>query len=287
MKSIIQLLENETTENDLIIHRIVGIERFLQMLHETALALMAPKKWDDPYEKSLQTHYERHGRSLDGFKVYGLCWSTESRSDALWRIYSPARLGIKISTTVSKLAAALDSGSTDKSLLENTFLGRVAYLPERTRRSGGFQWPTGALRLAASDFKNPISTFANAIAEIIQFAPSGNLSDDVPSLARAFLVKRRAFRHEDEVRLLCFPTTAHRKGLQSERDVSNQIIQLRVPMSELLTQIEFDPRMGDDIFDALKYFVTPILERLNINKRIKKSTLYRIPLAKGFKEDVD
>jgi len=286
MKSIQSLL-NDSGPDDLTIHRIVGVERFLQMLHEDSLTLMAPQKWDDPYEESLQKHYERHGSTLGEFKVYGLCWSTESRSDALWRIYSPGKLGIKVSTSVATLAGALSSTSTEESLLSNTFLGRVAYLPERTSKKTEFQWPNGALRLSKNNFVESISTFSNAIDEIIGFSPAGDLAIDAPLLARAFLVKRRAFKHEEEVRLLCFPSRAIREKVQPKRDADNKVIKLKCPMSQLVTQVEFDPRMGDDVVDALTHFISPKLTQLNVKGQIKKSSLYTIPSSKAFKSNVN
>ena len=283
MKSIEALLESPL-EKPLTIHRIVGVERFLQMLYENKLTLMAPEKWDDPYEEAIQKHYEGEGSAFRGFKVFGLCWSTESRSDALWRIYSPNKLGIKISTTVEKLVNALALDKPSRPLRPRTFLGRVTYLPERTRVRRPYDWPGDALRLSASDFSEPVSTFANAIDQITRFTPT-LATGDLPYIARAFLVKRRAFKHEEEVRLLCLPTKEQLEILQPKKltnkvVASPTVIKLSTPMSEFITRVEFDPRMGNDVVEALTHYVSPKLQDLSAGGMIAKSTLYEIPRSK-------
>jgi len=249
------------------------------MLHEDALTLMAPEKWDDPYEKALQTHYENNGALTNDMKVYGLCWSVEGRSDALWRIYSPNKLGIRVSTTVGNLIESIEFNGELDALRQRTLLGQVTYLPETTSKKYGFKWPHGPLKLGANDFTRPISTFANAIDEITRYRPT-DVTHDAPWLARAFLVKRRAFKHEDEVRLLCFPDKNERKLIQNEQTQASQVIKLKTPMSKLITRIEFDPRMGDDVVEALTGFISPKLPHLKPNS-MKKSSLYKIPASKG------
>lgn len=275
MKSIKEIAENGI-ERDIYIHRIIGIERFLQLIHEKALTLMAPEKWQDPYEKALQAHHEQIGTGSGTEKVYGLCWSSEGRSDALWQIYSPNKLGIKITSSVSRLVKALGSNANTFS---QVYCGQVTYLPERTNKKEAYKWPEGGLRLSAKDFSSQISTFANAIDEIVAYRSTNQVLDN-PKKARTFLIKRRAFRHEEEVRLLCFSDAELRNRYQNARDKDNKVIKLPISLEDLITQVELDPRMGDDVADSLKALILPKLAHLSISQ-FKKSTLYSIPKSKG------
>ena len=279
MKSIQELAE-KSLDRDVKIHRILGVERFLQLIHEKQLTLMAPEKWQDPYEKALQSQHEQHGDAVINEKVYGLCWSSEGRSDALWQIYSPNKLGIKISSTVSNLVRAL---GPVQGYFQQLYLGRVAYLPESSGKKENYAWPERSLGLSANDFTNPIRVFANAIDEILNYHPVNGRGTDRRK-ARTFLIKRRAFQHEAEIRLLCFTDNEFRQRVQNERDQSNKVIKLPVSLEDLITQVEFDPRMGDDVVEAMQAVIRPMLRHLNKPNQIEKSTLYTIPRSKGFSQ---
>lgn len=276
MKSINELAENGI-ERDLRIHRIVGIERFLQLIHEKSLTLMAPEKWQDPYEKALQAHYELQGEKERVEKVFGLCWSLDGRSDALWQIYSPNKLGIKVSSTVSHLVRSF---KTPQAGLDEVYLGQVIYLPESTNLKVPAPWPSKPLGLSESDFSRPIRTFANAIDEIVQYRPN-ELTQNYRKKARAFLVKRRAFQHEKEIRLLCFRDSALCDQMQTEREKENKVINIPVSLEHLIDQVELDPRMGDDVAEALIALIRPMLPHLTKANQFKKSSLYTIPRSKG------
>ena len=259
------------------IRRILDLERFLQMINEDSLTLVSPEKWQDPYEKALQKHYETNGVLQNGGKVFGLCWSTESRSDALWRIYSPNQLGIQVSTTVGKLSSALDFGLGLEVLPTRTFIGRVSYLPETVNSRSPYPWradPRG-FGLGSGDFSSPIKKFSDALSEITRFARDGAQADS-QKIARAFLIKRRAFQHESEIRLLCLPTQAEQVLLQTVPNYENSLLKIKAPMEQLITRIEFDPRMGDHLHGLLTEFVKAKLPHLR-KSNIKRSTIYKIP----------
>lgn len=102
---------------------------------------------------------------------FGQCWSLHEQTDAMWRIYSPDKYGIKVRTTIGKLR---------KSIKENTnsdgevFLGQVEY-------------------------KNQTEIKENL--QIILNSTERNNSD----LAASFLFKCEEFKHEMEIRLLFVP----------------------------------------------------------------------------------
>jgi hypothetical protein len=92
----------QTSEKEILnidLYRTFGIERLFQLLTEKKLTLLEPSKWDDPYERALQNLVTGQNQQIKP-GVFGLCWTLQGRSDAFWRIYSPNKLGVRISTTV-------------------------------------------------------------------------------------------------------------------------------------------------------------------------------------------
>ena len=98
------------TEEDLDkpIYRIFSFKRLEEIFKEKKLTLAKPKKWDDPFENFIlnSTGTLPDGREFQiGFRdnYYGQCWSLTVESDAMWRIYSPEKDGVKVKTTIRKL----------------------------------------------------------------------------------------------------------------------------------------------------------------------------------------
>lgn len=108
------------------LYRYISLESFMSLVEKQALTLTRVNWWDDTWEAvlakvptlgndgTLETRlYSYHER------LYGQCWSLTPESDALWRIYSPSRTGIRISTSVHKF-----------NLIQGThrgYLGKVIY----------------------------------------------------------------------------------------------------------------------------------------------------------------
>ncbi|EKS7794454.1 DUF2971 domain-containing protein [Edwardsiella piscicida] len=156
------------------IYRIMPIHRFLQLLDENKLTLVKPKKWDDPFENALlNSDFKIPGCGTASFSakdsVYGQCWTFHRETDAMWRIYSYYKDGVRISTTPKKLLTAL---RTAKPLHHQVkcFIGKVSYLSKD---------------------------------KLLEKLQSINLLNDNGSgIAESLLYKRTAFKHENEIRLI-------------------------------------------------------------------------------------
>lgn len=161
-------------EIDKPIYRIMPIHRLLEMFSSKELVLVPPEKWDDPFENLLLKGYIKEivqnnpGMGVFRNDVYGQCWTLHRETDAMWRIYSADKQGVKIKTTVSKLIQSLVSSAEPK-MKGGCFIGKVDYL-------------------------NP--------KEIIPKLKSiqGIYGRDA---AESLLYKRNEFRHEREIRLIC------------------------------------------------------------------------------------
>jgi hypothetical protein len=115
-----------------------------------------------------------------------------------------------------------------------SYIGRVRYLKKK-------------LML---DFANGI--FANGI--------------DPLSFAKTLLVKRPAFRHEREVRLLYFEKKNDRRG--------NDLFSYSIEPSDLIDQIMIDPRLAKDRAAVLK---KDIQQKTGFRGPIRRSLLYAPP----------
>jgi hypothetical protein len=218
------------------IYRIISLERLYQLFDgvKPSNTLVKPHKWDDPFENFV---LGMKGQMADGQTVefgqrhdfYGQCWTLREETDAMWRIYSGDKKSVRIQVRIPNLVASLAHYSKG-----NVFIGKVRYL------------------------NTP---------ELLAWAQTVMNRAKVPTirlLAKTLLVKRVAFSHEQEVRLLYFD--------DRERD---EIYRYRFPAHDLIEKIVLDPRLSDEEGEMLKQVIE---SRTGFNrKRIIRSKLYAAP----------
>jgi hypothetical protein len=220
------------------IYRVIPLHRLYELFTNRENVLLRPSKWDDPFENFV---LNAHAKLLDGEIVrfgfnndfYGQCWTMKKASDAMWRIYSPSSDAVRIRTTVRKLGESLGSTLGEWAHVQ-AFVGRVSYLSEK----------------ALLKFGNEI--FADGLM-------AGE------PLARTLLVKRLAFDHEKEVRLLYF---------RKEEESSSDLFPYPVDPHALIDQIMIDPRMDKGKVEDLK---AQIRQQTGFQGSIKRSLLYAPP----------
>ena len=224
---------------DRYVYRILSLEHFFQMFESNSNVLVKPALWEDPFENFIMNS---KFRSSDGDVTdlltrdlfYGQCWSKSKASDAMWRIYSPEKKGVRIRTTVRKLITSLASSNKEHSYLQY-FVGGVKY------------------------FNNKKFTAFS------QSALSGNRFPQAHDLARTLLVKRPAFKHENELRLLYFDV---------DRNNREDIFSYKISPHDLIDQIMVDPRVTFSEFRNLK---DEIVSKTKFRGDIKRSKLYTLP----------
>ncbi|MCG9625907.1 DUF2971 domain-containing protein [Vibrio mediterranei] len=208
---------------DKYIYRVFSFERLLELFNQRELTLVHPSLWEDPFENfflnSEFTNAAGRKFSLDlKYGVYGQCWSLSRESDAMWRIYSPDKRGVKVRTTSRNLLRYLNAATGD---LGSAYIGKVNYLA-----------------------KTKIKELCNDE----NFIDSS--LDSEQGIASTLLYKRREFSHENEVRLIHTKTNS-RKG-------SNKVFTFSVDPMELIDQIVFDPRINDDLFKVYKKYISDL-----------------------------
>lgn len=232
------------------LYRIMRFDHLLSLFRDKENVLVPPAKWDDPFENFVlkSPAIMPTGEVVEwGFRedFYGQCWTFHKASDAMWRIYSPGGdgtppegRGVRIRTTAETLLRSL-AVAAGPHAPQQAFLGRVRYLTQDKMKDFGNR----AIRLPlnAADF------------------------------ARTLLVKRLAFRHEREARLL-FLADRHRDRLTEGR------FHYPVNPHELVHQIMLDPRLTRDEAEALK---AKIRAETQFEGPILHSGLYVLP--EGFR----
>lgn len=235
-------LNIEEKDFDIPIYRVFSIERLLELFELRKNTLVKPKLWDDPFENIafkylLKTEQgETHPSSI-GNLIFGQCWSLHQETDAMWRIYSPDKNGVKIKTTIRKLASSLFSSEDGIHQEKKHWIGKVKYFSQQdivAKLQGD--------HLADIQFRDP--SFRRRMSTL--------------------LMKRKEFSHEKEVRMLY-----NKLHTKPEED----IYQYPINPVELFDQIIFDPRMNDYLISSIKDY----LKRAGFNKYIGKSKLYQLP----------
>jgi hypothetical protein len=240
-RNFLNLTEKQKDEP---IFRIISINRLFQLFETRNNVLVKPNKWEDPFEtfisKSItKLKFEHEKGNTVGIKddLYGQCWTRTRESDAMWRIYSPNKNGVRISTTPRKLlnSLALTIGSAKKHY--SSYIGKVNYL-------------------STSELKEYVN---KNVDRWVYFDFDGR------GLASSLLFKRIAFEHENEVRLI------YNSKFKGYKD--SEIFSYRINPLELIDDIIFDPRIEYAEFKRHK----KNLIQFRFEKKIVKSMLYHIP----------
>lgn len=242
-KNLIFLTDDELSRN---IYRVFSYDRLKEIFLTKAVTLVKPKLWDDPFENFILNSRGvlPDGRDFQiGFRdsFYGQCWTMTKESDAMWRIYSPLKNGVKVKTTIGKLWEPLFAagGSSRKRngdvYNHSSFIGKVKY--------------QGVKKLITMlEDKERMSN------KIYDQSGWGQAS--------SFYFKRWAFRHENEIRLMFNKHDEH----------VGDLFKYQVDPREMIDEIVFDPRMKKEEYEANKTEVTS----WGYNKKVIQSGLYKI-----------
>lgn len=230
-------LNISTAEKDFSIYRVMPIQRLIEMFLNKQNVLSKPKLWDDPFENFiLQSRARLSDGNLVSFgmrdSLYGQCWTLQRESDAMWRIYSQDKNGVKIRTTIRKLYESIYSVIPSPKRDVACFIGKVIYHTQQAIQR----------RL-----NTPLS-----------------LESSGACIAETLLVKRKAFSHEKEIRLIYWA---------DDPEAAPELFRYTIDPNLLIDQIVFDPRLDQRLYAVFKeYFLS-----LNFNGRIIQSGLYRAP----------
>lgn len=215
------LINLDRDDLDRPVYRIFSFRRFVELLKNKENVLVRPALWEDPFEnfflKSKAVTSEGEHVSLESLERswYGQCWTLNRDSDAMWRIYSHDKYGIRVKTTIRKLLESIYDGEDEFSPLKY-FIGKVSY---------------GTKDKIDELLKS--STFTDMACG----GQSGGF-------CQTLLVKREEFSHENEIRLLFNDVNDKFKG--------KDFVTFPFQCTDLLDEVALDPRLSDFEFECLK-----------------------------------
>jgi len=227
------------------IYRIMPYEYLLDMFTSSENVLPKPESWDDPFEhfllkSQIQT---KEGKIIEypfHEDMYAQCWSLENKSDALWRIYTTeGGSGIRVRTSIEKLADGLSANLGGMNADLKAYIGKVKYLPN-----------------------GKMVNFARSI-----FSETGLDVDDV---FKTLLMKRPAFKHEREVRLM----------YQSFDEDKPELFRYGIDVHDLVDQIMINPLLDEKAANQLK---EKIRDETGYTGSILRSMMYQPPKKLLFK----
>ena len=218
------------------IFRVFPVSRLLQLFSTRQLTLLPPEVWDDPFENVVLRHELFRFLKV---RLYGQCWTAnQEETDALWRIYSPEKSGVRVRSTVEKLFFAIADIKEQFAFLKY-WIGKVQYLSE------------GVLKAQLED------------PAILQDFAVGR---GAAGLVESLLIKRQEFLHENEVRLIF---CAHAEYF----DIAKPTVSFSIDPNALFDEVLFDPRMPADLFQSYR----SVLSSLGFAGKVEQSALYKIP----------
>jgi hypothetical protein len=230
-------------ERNSTVYRFTTIERLLNMVVQRTNTLVAPRKWEDPFENALATrirlrrsdgstaHYPLHNRA------YGQCWTFTRETDAAWRMYVPRGSGVRLRSTIRKLYSSLEKQCPKPYESMACFIGRVEYKSgeEITALFNDKEWVNDNFRGQGTH---------------------GHVD--------TLLLKRTEFEPEAEARLLY---------LDPRNKDHGDFFTYSIDPPSLFEQITFDPRMEDMQCSTYE----SILRSYGYAGEINKSGLYKAP----------
>ena len=203
------------------VYRVFPIHRIIEAIEAGQNTLVKPVLWDDPFENFLLsvpwklpdgTPFNIGARD----QMYGQCWTWQRETDAMWRIYSTDKQGVKVRSTARRLLESL-WGTVNYPEL-SCFIGNVDY---RSQLS---------LKRMPDDER-----FQQVLVD-----QTGR------SIAQTLLFKRPEFKHEKELRIILY---RHDKCYIREK-----VYQYPIRVFELFDEFVLDPRLPPAMATAFRAY---------------------------------
>ena len=216
------------------------LEFALATIKEKYLWFCNPVIWKDPFEKRfIDAKYIIGGKEVEfpiKGRVFCICMTQTSTSEAHWNNYSNGQIGVSLKIKRKRLLEVLEKHTTDYDI----YIGKVDYMK------------TADLRKKLSDI--------DTLATIVPFKLTNK-----ELLIRLLLLKRIAFRYENEIRIL-----AVKKYKTKENGIK---LPYTLAPKELIDTITIDPSVGKNTDTMLKN----IFKKEYGFKKVYKSQLYSMP----------
>lgn len=178
--------------------------------------------WDDPYELFLfkqNIFVEGTPLTIKDFdkRHYGQCWSLNKDTDAMWRIYSPQKEGVRLKTTIGKMIEVLNQV---RGMFEACpAFGLVKYVDKKY------------------------------LIDYLRDIEKGGSGRFFEKIFDSLFYKRKEFSHEKEVRFIVKTGDVVYNKCQF---VEGDFLNLKVDPKRFIEEIALDPRLDNDEVERIK-----------------------------------
>ena len=226
------------------IYQILPVKYLIKILLNEKLRFNnIMKSWEDPYElfflkQNISVERESVASLISKLRqnLYGQSWSLNKDSDAMWRIYSFDKEGVRIKTSFLKMIQVLNQ--TRGMLFVYPHFGKVEYKDKKSI----LEWMNQRLQEG-----------------------SGKL---FTTLTDSLFIKRIEFMHENEVRFII--SNNNTESTESYENIYDDHIDMKIDPFNFIDEIALDPRLNDEDFEERKILLSKIAK----NIPILKSDLY-------------
>ena len=254
------------------IYRVISFQRLAEILVHQYNTLVHPSKWGDPFEKWRLRDIKKQDNNIpiDVNNYFGQCWTLETKQVAMWELYSKGTDGFRIQTTVGKLL---------KSLKRPCIIAKVSY--------------KSVEEILQNDYGNCFcKLWLCSDADCLKKECSNNKCshDKHLNIAKKFMIKREGFKHEKEVRFMCYVNKNTRNSFKYKlcssglprkirsRQQEQGYFRYEIDPNELIEQIMVHPRVENyHNYNALKC----VLQKIGFENTIKRSQLLESRLLKS------
>ncbi|MBV2194978.1 MAG: DUF2971 domain-containing protein [Flavobacterium sp.] len=239
------------------IYRIIPFDRFMEALEFGINIFVRPYLWDDPFENILTypSQVKKTKEHLnEKFYIYAQCWSFSGENDLLWRTYSKNSDGIRIRSTPRKLIESIHY--SDKIYKIENFPNSI-YYDDEVQIDEEIHGFIGKVQYMSYE-------------KIADYLSNRIYKNDLTSYFETLLIKRDAFKNEEELRI----GIRHYFGYDDIiLQLSDDIFKYDIKINKVIDEVVFDPRISTYKFNGLKKQI----KKYGFENPVMKSNLYDIP----------
>lgn len=227
------------------IYKIIPLKYLLSWFKIQKVRFDQISKWDDIYELFLfkQNYYSQvNGQNLPvdmdavSHSIYGQSWSLRKECDALWRIYSPDYMSVKIHTTTNKLISEMQNNVFPNHSI--AYLGKVKYFSLQGLHN-----------------------------QIVHYVNNNVLLEE--NIASSLFDKRKILSYEKEFRIVIVQATQSQSGNNKVSLPIYPFIQIPMNLEKIIDEVIFDYRLDNCTFSSLQNCIKKMLP----NAKVSKSSL--------------
>lgn len=245
----------QTFSPDEVLYRVLPLKYFFDIVKNKRLYFVDVALWEDTHEClgdnskiKVDSDEVADAPKYKG-SIYGSCWTKDEENDAMWRIYSPNKDGIRIGVKGERIVE----------ILKNQY---NKMHPAVAHENYDAMYPVVCTKDVRYHTEKEIDGIRHSL-HLEDIFKNNNYAIELLSLKRTY------FAHEKETRCLVY---CDNKDLT---ELDGKLLPLDFDASKDIDSITLDPRLPDSEFETLKWL---LCEKLGFSSNaVQKSRMYAKP----------